>query len=192
MIRLSFYRGLFAAAITAATVSEMVDAVSIEADNVELLMMPQVQSGLETGADLYSDVDSTAATDSAFISTLFNKVKGGAKSLLDKTRSVFRQKKGKQAKQQMTIKNKAKARKGKQKRQARAKAKQTNKKKVDMKQKNRVKKEQEKQKKQAAAIKARQAAERKIKQQKMKLKAKKKKECMEKRRKKAEMVAKRR
>ena len=96
MIRLSFYRGLFAAAITAATVSEMVDAVSLEAaDNGELLMMPQVESGLETGADLYSDVDSTAATDSAFISTLFNKVKGGAKSLVDKTRSLFRQKKGK-------------------------------------------------------------------------------------------------
>ena len=74
MIRLSFYRGLFAVAIIAATVSEVADAISVESNNVELLMMPQIESS----TDLYSDLESTAATDSEFISSLWNKVKGGA------------------------------------------------------------------------------------------------------------------
>ena len=91
MIRLSFYRGLFAVAIIAATVSEVADAISVESNNVELLMMPQIESS----TDLYSDLESTAATNSEFISTLWNKVKGGAKSLMSKASSVFRQKKGK-------------------------------------------------------------------------------------------------
>ena len=74
MIRLSFYRDLFAVAIIAATVSEVADAISVESNNVELLMMPQIESS----TDLYSDLESTAATDSEFISSLWNKVKGGA------------------------------------------------------------------------------------------------------------------
>ena len=40
MIRLSFYRGLFAVAITAASVSEMAHAISVESNNLEPLMMP--------------------------------------------------------------------------------------------------------------------------------------------------------
>ena len=47
-------------------------------------MMPQIESGLESGTELYSDLDSMAATDSEFISTLWNKVKGGAKSAMSK------------------------------------------------------------------------------------------------------------
>lgn len=74
MIRLSFYRGLFAVAITATTVSKMADAISVDSNDTEQLLMPQIESGL----------DSTAATDSEFISTLWNKVKGGAKSLMSK------------------------------------------------------------------------------------------------------------
>ena len=62
----------------------MSDAISVQSDEDELLMMPQIESNLESGTELYSDLDSTAATDSEFISTLWNKVKGGAKSAISK------------------------------------------------------------------------------------------------------------
>ena len=62
----------------------MADAISVQSDDDELLMMPQIESSLESGTELYSDLDSTAATDSEFISTLWNKVKGGAKSAISK------------------------------------------------------------------------------------------------------------
>ena len=105
MIRLSFYRGLFVAAITAATVSEMADAVRVDIDDLleddDDLLMPQTDNGLDNTANIVSDVDSntnanasTAAdADSEFITNLFNKAKGGISGLMTRAGNWMRGKK---------------------------------------------------------------------------------------------------
>ena len=122
MIRLSFYRGLFVAAITAATVSEMADAVRVDIDDMleddDDLLMPQTDIGLDNTANLVSDVDSntnaTASTaadaDSEFITNLFNKAKGGISGLMTRAGNLFRSKKApaKVAQAQAKTNNKAK------------------------------------------------------------------------------------
>ena len=99
------------AAITAATVSEMADAVRVDIDDIleddDDLLMPQTDIGLDNTANLVSDVDSntnanasTAAdADSEFITDLFNKAKGGISGLMTRAGNMFKSKKGGQVAQ---------------------------------------------------------------------------------------------
>ena len=142
MIRLSFYRGLFVAAITAATVSEMAEAVKVDVDDIfedDDLLMPQTDIGLDNTANLISDVDSntTATTaadaDSEFITDLFNKAKGGISGLMTRAGSMFKGKSGgKVAQAQAKTNTKAKKAIVKNKKVANKKAKQTAKQKKDL------------------------------------------------------------
>ena len=131
MIRLSFYRGLFVAAITAATVSEMAEAVKVDVDDVfedDDLLMPQTDIGLDNTANLISDSNATTAADadSEFITDLFNKAKGGISGLMTRAGSMFKGKKGgKVAQAQAKTNNKAKKAIVKNKKVANKKAKQT-------------------------------------------------------------------
>ena len=90
------------AAITAATVSEMAEAVKVDIDDLledDDLLMPQTDIGLDNTANLISDVDSntnattTADADSEFITNLFNKAKGGISGLMTRAGNMFKGKK---------------------------------------------------------------------------------------------------
>ena len=87
------------AAITAATVSEMAEAVKVDIDDLledDDLLMPQTDIGLDNTANLISDVDSntnattTADADSEFITNLFNKAKGGISGLMTRAGNMFK------------------------------------------------------------------------------------------------------
>ena len=96
------------AAITAATVSEMSEAVKVDVDDLyedDDLLMPQTDIGLDNTANLISDVDSNTAAstaadaDSEFITDLFNKAKGGISGLMTRAGNMFKSKKGGQVAQ---------------------------------------------------------------------------------------------